>query len=81
MIGNNLQLEAFRFVLGGNNVTVPLPFAPAVIVSPAVPLSVSRSRLVARVSERLLVTVSVTGPGNESVRLQGYRTRYAPRSP
>ncbi len=25
MIGNNLQLEAFRFVLGGNNVTVPLP--------------------------------------------------------
>ena len=29
----------------------------------------------------LLVTVTVTGPGNESVRLQGYRTRYAPRSP
>ena len=29
----------------------------------------------------LLVTVSVTGPGNESVRLQGYRTRYVPRSP
>jgi len=25
MIGNNLQLDAFRFVLGGNNVTVPLP--------------------------------------------------------
>ncbi|HEY8563212.1 MAG TPA: translocation/assembly module TamB domain-containing protein [Pyrinomonadaceae bacterium] len=25
MIGNNLQLDAFRFVLGGTNVTVPLP--------------------------------------------------------
>ncbi|MCC7546777.1 MAG: type II secretion system protein [Burkholderiales bacterium] len=29
----------------------------------------------------VLVTVTVTGPGNESVRLQGYRTRYAPRAP
>ena len=29
----------------------------------------------------LLITVSVTGPGNETVRVQGYRTRHAPRSP
>jgi len=29
----------------------------------------------------LLITVTVTGPGNETVRLQGYRARYAPRSP
>lgn len=28
-----------------------------------------------------LISVSVAGPGNESVTLQGYRTRYAPRSP
>ncbi|MFN0318434.1 MAG: type II secretion system protein [Burkholderiales bacterium] len=29
----------------------------------------------------LLVTVSVTGPTGESVRLQAYRTRHAPRNP
>ncbi|MCW5619969.1 MAG: hypothetical protein KIS79_02540 [Burkholderiales bacterium] len=29
------------------------------------------------VPDALLITVSVTGPGNEAVRLQGYRTRYA----
>lgn len=28
--------------------------------------------------ETLLVTVTVTGPGNRSVTLSGYRTRYAP---
>jgi MSHA pilin protein MshD len=28
--------------------------------------------------ETLLVTVTVTGPGNHSVTLSGYRTRYAP---
>jgi MSHA pilin protein MshD len=29
--------------------------------------------------EVLLITVRVTGPGNVSVRLDGYRTRYAPQ--
>ena len=29
----------------------------------------------------VLVTVLVTGPNGESVQLQGYRSRYAPRSP
>ena len=29
-------------------------------------------------NETLLVTVTVTGPGNHSVTLSGYRTRYAP---
>ncbi|MFN7085120.1 MAG: prepilin-type N-terminal cleavage/methylation domain-containing protein [Burkholderiales bacterium] len=29
-------------------------------------------------SEALLITVTVTGPGDTSVRLDGYRTRYAP---
>lgn len=29
-------------------------------------------------SETLLVTVTVTGPGNHSITLSGYRTRYAP---
>lgn len=29
-------------------------------------------------AEALLTTVTVTGPGNVSVRLDGYRTRYAP---
>lgn len=29
-------------------------------------------------AESLLITVTVTGPGNASVRLDGYRTRYAP---
>jgi len=29
-------------------------------------------------SETLFVTVTVTGPGNHSVTLSGYRTRYAP---
>ena len=28
-----------------------------------------------------LVSVSVTGPGNESVTVNGYRARYAPRAP
>ena len=31
-------------------------------------------------SETLLVTVTVSGPGNHSVSLSGYRTRYAPNS-
>ena len=30
--------------------------------------------------ETLLVTVTVTGPGNHSVSLSGYRTRYAPNA-
>ena len=30
--------------------------------------------------EALLVTVTVTGPGNHGVSLSGYRTRYAPNS-
>jgi MSHA pilin protein MshD len=29
----------------------------------------------------LRIAVAVTGPGNESVTLEGYRTRYGPRSP
>lgn len=33
------------------------------------------------VPDALLITVSVTGPGNEAVRLQGYRTRYALHAP
>lgn len=31
-------------------------------------------------SEVLQITVTVTGPGNESVTLDGYRTRYAPNA-
>jgi MSHA pilin protein MshD len=31
-------------------------------------------------AESLLITVTVTGPANTSVRLQGFRTRYAPNS-
>jgi hypothetical protein len=26
------------------------------------------------------ITVTITGPGNETFTLQGYRTRYAPRA-
>lgn len=32
------------------------------------------------VAESLLITVTVTGPGNNSLVLQGYRTRYAPNA-
>jgi MSHA pilin protein MshD len=31
-------------------------------------------------TEVLVITVTVTGPGNSSLSLQGYRTRYAPNS-
>ena len=31
-------------------------------------------------AESLLITVTVTGPGNNSLALQGYRTRYAPNA-
>ena len=31
-------------------------------------------------AESLLITVTVTGPANTSVKLQGYRTRYAPNA-
>ena len=32
-------------------------------------------------TDSLQITVTVTGPGNNSLVLQGYRTRYAPNSP
>jgi MSHA pilin protein MshD len=35
----------------------------------------------ADVNDALLITVTVTGPANVSVTLQGYRFRYAPNSP
>lgn len=43
---------------------VPAVASPAVNAIPA--------------EEALLITVTVTGPGNASVRLDGYRTHYAP---
>lgn len=42
------------------------------VQTPAVPLTNIPA------GETLLVTVTVTGPGNHSVTLSGYRTRYAP---
>jgi MSHA pilin protein MshD len=30
--------------------------------------------------QSLLITVTVTGPGNTTVTLNGYRTRYAPNA-
>ena len=42
------------------------------VQQPAVPLTNIPA------SETLLVTVTVNGPGNHSVTLSGYRTRYAP---
>lgn len=54
------------------SVTVTQQGIPAVI-SPAVPAIPA--------DEALRITVTVTGPGNSSVQLDGYRTRYAPNLP
>ncbi len=55
--------------LGGYSATVQVqPVANFNGIAPAVPGD----------NETLLVTVTVTGPGNHSVSLAGYRTRYAP---
>ena len=51
------------------SVTVTQQGMPTVI-SPAVPAIPT--------GEALRITVTVTGPGHSSVRLDGYRTRYAP---
>lgn len=44
-------------------------------------VSISNGGLgIANSAEVLLIAVTVTGPGNESATLHGYRTRYAPNS-
>lgn len=49
--------------------------ASVTITQPAGPLSGVPT------SEIAFISVTVTGPGNESVTLEGYRLRYAPNSP
>ncbi len=48
------------------NVVISVPAAPVLGAIPA--------------ADTLLITVTVVGPGNTSVVLDGYRTRYAPRT-
>jgi len=57
-------LEAYQATVTVAQQGIPAIITPAV---PAIPPD-----------EALLITVTVTGPGNASVRLDGYRTRYVP---
>jgi len=58
--------------LGGNDVGLNGYAATVRVQHPAVPLNGIPA------GETLLVTVTVTAPGNLGVSLSGYRTRYAP---
>jgi MSHA pilin protein MshD len=58
--------------LGGNVIAPLAAYTASVRVQPAGAFNGIPS------GETLLTTVTVTGPGNHSVSLSGYRTRYAP---
>ncbi|MBU1395820.1 MAG: prepilin-type N-terminal cleavage/methylation domain-containing protein [Gammaproteobacteria bacterium] len=58
--------------LGGNAIAPLAAYTASVRVQPAGAFNGIPS------GETLLATVTVTGPGNHSVSLSGYRTRYAP---
>ncbi len=66
-IGNNLIVGLALYTV---DVTItPLALSP-VVVTPTAP--------VVAAGESLLITVTVTAPGNITVNVDGYRTRYAP---
>jgi MSHA pilin protein MshD len=58
--------------LGGNTIAPLAAYTASVRVQPAGAFNGIPA------GETLLATVTVTGPGNHSVSLSGYRTRYAP---
>ncbi len=57
---------------------VPVGYAATVSVQNAV---LGNGSFTIPSAAALRITVRVTGPGDQSVRLQGYRTRHAPRTP
>ncbi|MHB1092095.1 type II secretion system protein [Thiobacillus sp.] len=70
---NNFQMTSGIDDLSGNAVPGLTGYTASVQVQPPpVPLTGIPA------SETLLVTVTVNAPGNQSVSLSGYRTRYAP---
>ncbi|MBW6496026.1 MAG: prepilin-type N-terminal cleavage/methylation domain-containing protein [Burkholderiaceae bacterium] len=69
---NGFSMMAGIVDLSGNAVTGLGGYTAAIRVQPAGAFNGIPA------GETLLVTVTVTGPGNHSVSLSGYRTRYAP---
>jgi MSHA pilin protein MshD len=63
------------------NVTIPGLGSYQVTNVRVTPISPGELPDVADTTAALRITVTVTGPANVSVSLQGYRLRYAPRSP
>jgi MSHA pilin protein MshD len=64
--------------IAGNPMTGLDGYRATVLVAPA---ALAGTGYTVAAANALLVTVSVTGPTGESVRLQAYRTRHAPRNP
>jgi MSHA pilin protein MshD len=61
---------------------MPIPALSGYTASVTVtPTTLAGSGFTVPASASLLIAVMVTGPGNESVTLEGYRTRSGPRSP
>ena len=63
-----------------NNPIIALGGYSASIVIVGAPISAIGTALPIAETESLRITVTVTGPDNESVVLDGYRTRYSPNS-
>ena len=58
-----------------------LPFVSIALAGYSATIAVARQGLGAiPAAEALLITVTVTGPGNTTVTLHGYRMRYAPNA-
>ncbi len=65
----------------GNNLIAGLdPYTASVTVAPTAlsPVVVTATAPVVAAGESLLITVTVNAPGNITVNVSGYRTRYAP---
>lgn len=64
--------------IGGSVIPALSSYGATVTVTPD---ALPGTGLTVASAESLRIAVTVTGPGNESVTLEGYRTRYGPNSP
>jgi MSHA pilin protein MshD len=64
--------------VGGGSIAPLAGYSARVTVTPQ---ALSGTGLTVPAAASVRIAVTVTGPGNETITLEGYRTRYAPKSP